>query len=84
MATKKTKADDDETLSVQLGVRVTPSDAERLDALAASNSHRFSKEKAGYLPTLRRRFSISTQALEASPPPPNAGHGRRVAIGRAR
>lgn len=61
-AKKKPKGpDDDETLSVQLGVRVTPSDASRLDELAA----RFPIAKRNAI--ARQALLIGLEAIEIQP-----------------
>lgn len=60
MATKKTKGDD-ETLSVQLGVRVTAADAERIQALA----ERFPLFKGNAI--ARAALLIGLDAIEAQP-----------------
>ena len=61
MATKKNKRDNDETLSVQLGVRVTPSDAKRLDELA----ERFPIAKRNAI--ARQALLIGLDAIENQP-----------------
>jgi hypothetical protein len=61
MAKKTKTTDDDETLSVQLGVRVAPSDAARLDALA----ERFPIAKRNAI--ARAALLIGLEAIEAQP-----------------
>jgi hypothetical protein len=61
MATKKKAGDDDENLSVQLGVRVTASDAARLDVLV----DRFPVAKRNAIP--RQALLIGLDAIEAQP-----------------
>lgn len=58
---KKKAADEDENLSIQLGVRVTPSDAARLDALA----ERFPVAKRNAI--ARQALLIGLEAIEAQP-----------------
>lgn len=61
MATKKTTKGDDDTLSVQLGVRVTAADAERIQALA----ERFPLFKGNAI--ARAALLIGLDAIEDSP-----------------
>jgi len=61
MATKKRSAVEDENLSVQLGVRITPTDAERLTALA----ERFPLATRNAI--ARAALAIGLDAIEENP-----------------
>ena len=61
MATKKRSKTDDENLSVQLGIRVTPTDADRLTALA----ERFPLATRNAI--ARAALAIGLEAIEENP-----------------
>ncbi len=61
MAAKKTKADDNENLSIQMAIRVTPSDANRISALA----ERFPVATRNAI--ARQALLIGLQAIEDQP-----------------